>query len=209
MVSNNLIRQEQRENVAKEAAQLLYRQVAHDYLSAKQAAARNLKTRILPTNAQVAQAVDALSTQIEGPAREQLLVSLRQHALHVMQLLRPFHPRLIGSVWRGTARRGSDIDLEAFCDTPQLVITRLQTKYPDLTQSLTAKTTTGRTDRYLHVSFPISSTCIVDVNVKRQDMIFMRRICEVYNDVITGLTYTQLQKVLGKDPLQRFLPKEK
>jgi predicted nucleotidyltransferase len=209
MVSASLLRQVQRKKVAKEAAWLLYRQIVTDYLSAKQAAARNLKMRILPTNAQVAEAVDALSTQIEGPARDQLLISLRQHALQVMHLLHSFHPRLIGSVWRGTARRGSDIDLEAFCDAPQLVITCLQTKYPDLTQALMEKTTTGRTDRFLHVSFPISSTCIIDINVKRQDMIYMRRICEVYNDVITGLTYTQLQKVLDKDPLQRFLPKEK
>jgi predicted nucleotidyltransferase len=209
MVAKNLLRQIRRDKVAKEAARLLYRQIVHDYLSAKQAAARNLKTRIFPTNAQVAQAVDALSTQIEGPARNQLLVSLRQHALQVMQLLHSFHPRLIGSVWRGTARRGSDIDLEAFCDTPQLVISRLQSKYPHLTQALVEKTTGGRTDRYLHVSFPISSTCVVDVNVKHLDMISTRRICEVYNDVITGLTSLQLQKVLVKDPLQRFLPKER
>lgn len=209
MVANSFLRQVQREKVAKEAARLLYRHVVHDYLSAKQAAARNLKIHIFPTNTQVAQAVDALSTQIEGPARDQLLVTLRQRALQVMQLLHSFHPRLIGSVWRGTARCGSDIDLEAFCDTPQLIISRLQSKYPNLTQALVEKTTGGKTDRFLHVSFPISSICVVDVNVKRQDMISMRRICEVYNDVITGLTYPQLQKVLMKDPLQRFLPKER
>lgn len=209
MVSTRVLRQIQREKVAKEAARLLYRQVATDYLSAKRAAARNLKTRILPTNAQVAYALDALSTQIEGSARDQLLISLRRHALQIMQLLHSFHPRLIGSVWRGTARHGSDIDLEVFCDTPQHVINRLQSKYPDLTQTLEEKTSTGRTDQFLHVSFPVSPTSRCDVNVKRHDMLFVRRICEVYNDVITGLTYTQLQQVLVKDPLQRFLPKER
>ncbi len=209
MASNNLLRQVHREQVAKEAARLLYHKRAHDYLSAKQAAARNLKTRVLPTNAQVARAVDALSAQNEGPARDQLLIMLRQHALHVMQLLESFHPRLIGSVWRGTARHGSDIDLEAFCDTPQLIINRLHTTYPVLTHTLVEKTTTGRTERFLHVTFPISPAGLVDINVKPGDTIFLKRICEVYNDVITGLTSIQLQKVLDTDPLQRFLPKER
>lgn len=76
MVSTRVLRQIQREKVAKEAAQLLYRHVTENYLSAKQAAARNLHTQILPTNAQVAHALDALSSQIEGPVRNQLLITL-------------------------------------------------------------------------------------------------------------------------------------
>ena len=208
MDSTRVLRQIHREKVVKEAAWLLYRQAADDYLSAKQAAARNLQTQILPTNAQIAHALDALSTQIEGPARNQLLVTLRRHALEIMQFLYAFHPRLIGSVWRGTARNGSDIDLEVFCDTPQTVINRLQPKYPNLTQTRVEKTTTGKTDQFLHIRFPLSSyKC--DLSVKRLDQFFMRRICEVYNDVITGLTYTQLQHILATDPLQRFLPKER
>ena len=98
MESTRVLRQIHREKVAKEAACLLYQQAANDYLSAKQAAARNLQTRILPTNTQIAHALDALSTQLEGPARTQLLITLRCHALDVMQFLHAFHPRLIGSV---------------------------------------------------------------------------------------------------------------
>ncbi|MCW4039878.1 MAG: hypothetical protein NWE83_03885 [Candidatus Bathyarchaeota archaeon] len=105
-----------------------------------------------------------------------------------MQLLHSFNPRLIGSVWRGPARQGSDIDLEVFCDTPQSVINRLQSTYPDITQILDEKTATGRIDQFLHITFPISPTCCCDINVKCQDLLFVRRICEVYNDVITGLT---------------------
>lgn len=209
MESTRVLRQIHREKVAKEAAWLLYRQVADDYLSAKQAAARNLKTQILPTNAQIAHALDALSTQIEGPAKNQLLITLRRYTLELMQLLHAFHPRLIGSVWRGTARNGSDIDLEVFCDTPQTVISRLRSKYPNLTQTRVEKTMTGKTERFLHIHFRISSTCNGDISVRRLDQFFVKRICEVYNDIITGLTYTQLQHILNTDPLQRFLPKER
>lgn len=125
-----------------------------------------------------------------------------------MELLHSFNPRLIGSVWRVTARHGSDIDLEVFCDTPQSVIKRLQSTYPEITQILVEKTATGRTNQFLHITFPISSTCCCDINVKCQDLL-LRRICEMYNDVIIGLTYMQLQQVLATDPLQRFLPKER
>ena len=38
-----------------------------------------------------------------------------------MRLLRPFRPRLIGSVMTGHVRRGSDIDLHVFSDSPALV----------------------------------------------------------------------------------------
>jgi predicted nucleotidyltransferase len=209
MESTRVLRQIHRENVAKEAAWLLYRQVADDYFSAKRAAARNLKTRILPTNAQIAYALDALSTQMEGPAKNQLLITLRRYALEIMQLLHGFHPRLIGSVWRGTARNGSDVDLEVFCDTPQTVINRLRSKYPNLTETRVEKTMTGKTEQFLHIHFLMSSTCNCDISVKRLDQFFVRRICEVYTDIITGLTYTQLQHILDTDPLQRFLPKER
>ena len=209
MESTRIHRQIHREKVAKEAAWLLYRKVVHDYLSAKQAAAKNLQTQILPTNAQIAHALDALSTQIEGPARHQLLITLRRYALDIMHLLYTFHPRLIGSVWRGTARNGSDVDLEVFCDTPQTVINRLRSKYPTLTHTHEEKTTTGRTDHFLHIHFTLSSTCNCDISVKRLAHLSERRTCEVYNDVITGLTYTQLQHILDTDPLQRFLPKER
>jgi predicted nucleotidyltransferase len=209
MESTRVLRQIHREKVAKEAAWLLYRQAADDYLSAKQTAARNLQTQILPTNAQIAHALDVLSTQIEGPARNQLLITLRRHALEIMQFLHAFHPRLIGSVWRGTARNGSDVDLEVFCDTSHTVINRLRSKYPILTHTRVKKTATGKTDQFLHIHFPLSSTCNCDISVKRLDQLFVRRICEVYNDVITGLTYTQLQHILDTDPLQRFIPKER
>lgn len=85
MVSTRVLRQIQREKVAKEAEQLLYRHVTENYLSAKQAA-RNLQTQLLPTNVQVARALDALSSQIEGPARNQRLITLRRHALQIMEL---------------------------------------------------------------------------------------------------------------------------
>ena len=51
---------------------------------------------------------------------------MRLAALRMMRLLRPFRPRLIGSVMTGHVRKGSDIDLHVFCDSAALVTDLLE-----------------------------------------------------------------------------------
>src|ERR671937_2632407 len=51
---------------------------------------------------------------------------MRVEALRMMRLLRAFRPRLIGSVMTGHVRKGSDIDLHVFCDSPALVTDLLE-----------------------------------------------------------------------------------
>jgi hypothetical protein len=46
---------------------------------------------------------------------------MRLEALRLMRKLARFRPRLIGSVWTGHVRHGSDIDIHLFCDGPSLV----------------------------------------------------------------------------------------
>ena len=46
---------------------------------------------------------------------------MRLEALRMMHLLRPFRPRLIGSVMTGHVRKGSDIDLHVFTGSVGLV----------------------------------------------------------------------------------------
>ena len=51
---------------------------------------------------------------------------MRLDALRLMRLLRPFRPRLIGSVMTGHVRKGSDIDLHVFSDSVGLVTDLLE-----------------------------------------------------------------------------------
>lgn len=44
------------------------------------------------------------------------LAALRRLALRWMERMAPFRPHLAGAVWRGTATRRSDIQIELFCD---------------------------------------------------------------------------------------------
>src|SRR5438270_9907711 len=51
---------------------------------------------------------------------------MRLDALRLMRVLRPFRPRLIGSVMTGHVRKGSDIDLHLFTDSVGLVTDLLE-----------------------------------------------------------------------------------
>ena len=44
-----------------------------------------------------------------------------------MRLLKAYHPVLIGSVWRGTIRKGSDIDIAVYHDAPDEVLCLVKT----------------------------------------------------------------------------------
>ena len=53
----------------------------------------------------------------EGPKRLENLRDMRLEALRLMRKLARFRPRLIGSVWTGHVRTGSDIDIHIFSDS--------------------------------------------------------------------------------------------
>ena len=198
-----------RHRVAEAAAQLLYYRHVREYKPAKDAAARRLGVATLPSNREVAAALDRLADEVEGPAREALRVALRRDALTVMRRLQAFHPRLIGSVWRGTARQGSDIDLEVFSLDPDRVLRVLLAAYPRAWVEDVARTAAGATARFRHVHFLLPSGHLVEVVLHGFEARATRRICEIYGDAIVGLTLPQLERVLATDPAQRFLPKER
>jgi hypothetical protein len=74
----------------------------------------------LPSNGEIREALQALVSLSEGPERAARLFAMRVVALEVLRALCDWHARLIGSVWSGHARRGSDIDVHVFGDLDAL-----------------------------------------------------------------------------------------
>jgi predicted nucleotidyltransferase len=198
-----------RRRVAREAARRLYHNLAEEYKQAKEAAARSVGVGLLPSNREVASELDLLASEVEGCGREQLLGDLRREALQVMERLKVFHPRLIGSVWRGTARKGSDIDIEVFCQDTEAVVKEVAQAYQVTKIEQGAKTDAGKTERFLHVYVTLPSEHAVEVVIKGLARRKERRTCEIYGDLIVGLTLPQLRRLLTDDPQKRFLPKER
>ena len=105
-----------RKRVAREAALLLYTSQEKEYKQAKQRAAEILGARVLPSNFEVAEELDKIAQDREGSERKEQLLRMRKEAKQIMEVLAEFCPRLVGSVWRGTARKNSDIDIHTFSE---------------------------------------------------------------------------------------------
>ncbi len=115
-----------RQAIALEAARLMYERVESEYYTAKRKAAKRLcrggvKPEDLPSNAEIREQIQVFARIHEGDRRTEHLREMRLEALRLMRLLRAFKPRLIGSVMTGHVRKGSDIDIHVFTDSPSLV----------------------------------------------------------------------------------------
>jgi hypothetical protein len=115
-----------RQAIALEAARLMYERIESEYFTAKRKAAKRLcrrgvKPEDLPSNAEIREQIQLFARMHEGDKRTENLREMRLEALRLMRLLRAFRPRLIGSVMTGHVRKGSDIDLHLFSDSPALI----------------------------------------------------------------------------------------
>ena len=115
-----------RNRVAQEAALLLYTSQEKEYKQAKKRAAETLGARVHPSNFEVAEELDRIAEEREGTQKRELLLRMRKEAKELMEVLEEFRPRLVGSVWRGTARRNSDIDIVTFSEDTVKVLGQLQ-----------------------------------------------------------------------------------
>jgi len=147
-----------RQAIALEAARLMYERVESEYFTAKRKAAKRLcrqgvKPEDLPSNAEIREQIQVFARIHEGDQRTCHLRDMRLEALRMMRLLRPFRPRLIGSVMTGHVRKGSDIDLHVFCDSPALVADLLQQQgcQYDLERKQVVKHGEARVFTHIHV----------------------------------------------------------
>ena len=186
--------------VAKEAALLLYTQQEKEYKQAKQRAADTFGARTLPSNKNVAEELDKTADEIEGPARMERLAKMRREALTVMVMLGDYHPRLVGSTWRGTAHIKSDIDIEIFTSVHK------QNGYAVQKSGWQAVTKGAETERAFHIYLVSTSLHEVELIVRSPEKISEINKCEIYGDIIKGLDIHQLRRVLLTDPVQKFVP---
>ncbi len=197
----------QRSRVAREAALLLYTSQEKEYKQAKKRAAETLGVRVLPSNLEVAEELDRIAEEREGASRKKLLLRMRREAREIMEILEEFNPRLVGSVWRGTACQNSDIDILTFSQDPIQVLKQLQ-EHNFVAESSEWRSVTkeGRKEASFHIHLLLSSGDGVEVVVRSPDCLGQPERCETYGDVKTGLNLNQLTKILKENPLQKFVP---
>jgi len=196
-----------RKRIAREAAILLYTSQEKEYKQAKKLAAKTLRVRVLPSNLEVAEELDKIAEEKEGSSRGKQLLQMRKEALKIMEALKEFNPRLVGSVWRGTAHQNSDIDIHTFSQDPKPVLDQLQEcGYRVTSSEWRSVTKRGKKVSSFHIHLVLSSGNEAEVVVRDPEKLGRLERCEIYGDAITGLSSPQLLKVLKESPLQKFVP---
>jgi predicted nucleotidyltransferase len=193
----------ERSSVAREAARLLYSGAAEEYIQAKEMAVSNLGVRGTPSNYEVAVELDRLADELEGGERQRRLAEMRGTAFGVMRSLVSFSPRLIGSVWRGTAHRGSDVDVIVLARSPSDVENALREYKIKEKGEVNFK---GGVHAY-HFKLDV---CVDEVEVVVRDpAAYTEDRCDIYGDMKRGVTLSELERLLRVDPLRRFVPRRR
>lgn len=200
---------EPRQSVAKEAARLIYIGAYEEYKQAKEAAARSLGMSPLPSNYEVALELDDIAEREEGLQRTKRLARMREVALEVMRAVRNYSPVLTGSVWRGTARKGSDVDISVYAADSEQVNAALVREGIKVGQSEeVVASTRGQARRSVHLTLDFGDIEVELVARPLNEREEADR-CEIYGDLKRGLTLPQLEKLMKTDPLRKFVPRRR
>jgi predicted nucleotidyltransferase len=193
--------------IAREAATLLYFGAEKEYKQAKLKAAKTLGSHFLPTNLEVAVELDRIAEETEGSARKERLAQMRLEALQIMKTLEAYKPVLLGSVWRGTIRRGSDIDIAVYNDAPSEIVNLLKAKGFDVSKTeWTTVTKKGNMESSFHIYGETAGKHRIEIVVRSAEEAGRKRKCEVFGDEIKGLSLHELEKLLKENPTQKFIP---
>ncbi len=196
-----------REKVAREAATLLYFELEKEYKQAKFKASENLGLKVLPSNREIALELDKIAQETEGPGRTERLIQMRVEALKILKELSAFCPVLIGSVWRGAIRKGSDIDIEAYHEAPEEVVKVLKTKGLKILNTEEVITTEqGIAQASFHIHGESDGKNPIEIVVRPPEKAGKKRICDTFGDEFKGLTAKQLEKLLQDNPTHQFIP---
>ena len=120
---------QQRLVAAQEAARVIQEEGIADFQLAKRKAIERLGFKdlgVLPTNAEVEQALTERQRIFLGEKQDMIVRMLRTTALRLMQSMLEFKPKLVGSVLMGNPTTHSPVELHTFAEPPEIVGNRLQ-----------------------------------------------------------------------------------
>ncbi len=114
-----------RDSIAQEAARIMNEEMIRDYHQAKLKASERLgcfDRAAMPSNKEVQVALQTYIALFKSDTQPKLLKKLRQTALHAMDFLQDFSPRLVGSVLNGTCDEEAAVHLHVFAETEEEVL---------------------------------------------------------------------------------------
>lgn len=113
-----------RQHLAQVAAKIIMESGNRDFHAAKQKAAQQLgayDTGSLPSNTEIETALVDYQRLFNPDIQSEHLAKLRKIALEAMMFLKPFNPKLVGSVLTGSVDSHSQVTLHIFAETIESV----------------------------------------------------------------------------------------
>lgn len=117
-----------RRAIAQEAARIMSEHGIRDFYVAKRKAAERygvVDGGLLPKNTEIEEALREYQRLFGGESHVESLLAQRSAALHAMEWLAEFQPRLVGQVLSGTATEHVDVQLHLFADRAETVAFKL------------------------------------------------------------------------------------
>lgn len=117
-----------RRAIAQEAARIMSEHGIRDFYIAKRKAAERygvVDGGLLPKNTEIEEALREYQRLFGGESHAESLLAQRSAALHAMEWLAEFQPRLVGQVLSGTATEHVDVQLHLFADRAETVAFKL------------------------------------------------------------------------------------
>lgn len=189
---------------------LLYTGNAKEYMQAKIMATKKLGIKRYPSNYKIAIELDRIADELEGKERKELIIKMRKKALKLMRLLKEYSPRLTGSVWRGTARIGSDIDILVYAFDPSEIVQIIKKNNFRIIEKKWIKTDFHNSIKsFFNIRVAIDMDQESEITVRGMDDVEIIEKCEIYGDLRKGLSIEQLINILNKDALKKFVPKKR
>ena len=200
-----------RQQIAFEAARLMYLRDESEYYRAKLKAARRIcrggfKPQDLPSNREIRDQIQSFARLHEGEQRTKNLRDMRFEALRLMRILREFRPRLIGSTLTGHVRQGSDIDLHVFCNSLEPLTAALENVGLnfEIERKQVRKAGEERIFRHIHVY----STYKFELTVYDSDLAHYAFKSSITGQAIERASIAELEQLLAQEYPEADLDEE-
>jgi hypothetical protein len=201
-----------RRQIAFRAAQMMYQRLETEYFTAKRKAASELGVKYryrpndLPSNREIRDQIQAMARIYEGEKRFGRLRDMRLEALRFMRHLAPFRPRLIGSVWTGHVRHGSDIDIHVFCNSISRVTAALDEL--GLTYDVERKRVVKFNEERVFTHVHVRARYNVELTVYDEDKVHYVFKSSITGQPIERATIAELESLLASEQPESDLDEE-
>lgn len=179
---------------------MLYGREVKEYYHAKREAARRLGTVHLPSNWEVHEQLLFIARKVDGDEHLRRLTEMRRRALALMELLKPYSPRLIGSVLTGHIRKGSDIDLHAYTEDVDALCRTLEAAGHEYVVEVVTTRKYGEPMEFTHVRLPDLGGFEVEITLYPVESLRIQPRCGITGKAMRRATAAELRQILDEPP---------